>query len=246
MSQFRAFAEQLVAEHDEHLLDYGPEEQTDKVVATLEKLNSRAPLRPHRETVNAFGFGTAQTCFATGDGGPHEIYLRFLPLADAIGFTPDKAQKLAEMRRSWQVQDQRTRDEETGVLGWDLMNDWVDLGMSLLIDSPDAKPDSAGRRWTYASEWLVTLDRLPDLVLSSPWGKEFADNAQAMFSYAFKFSGLEAKAAEVSTLTRHVGDEGTEKWAKSGRTLADALAVDRHGISEDEARRRAFRGPAAP
>lgn len=246
MSHFRAFAEQVVNAHDEHLLDYGPDEQVHLVITALENLNTRAPLRPHCETVNAFGFGTAPTCFATGAGGPREIYLQFLPLAEAIGFTPEKAQKLAQTRRSWQVQDQRTRDEETGVLGWDLMNDWVDLGMSLIIDSPDANPDTTGRRWTYASEWLVTLDRLPDLVLSSPWGKEFADNAQAMFSYAFKSSGAETKAGDAPLIVQHVGDDGAEKWVKSGRTLADALAVDRHGVSEDEARRRAFRGPTAP
>jgi hypothetical protein len=119
----------------------------------------------------------------------------------------------------------------------------VSLDLNLVIDDPAEKPDAGGRCYAWVSDWLVSLDRLPELVMLSPWGKEFMDNATPMFAHAFKASGLAAKAHEVNSIVRKVADDGSESWVPSGRTLADALAEDRAGLTEDEARARAFRGP---
>lgn len=243
MSQFRAFAEQVVAENDDFLLDYSPGEQVDRAVAALEKLNARRPLRPLVREVNAFGFGTALTCFVTGDAEPDETYLRLTPMARAIGIEPAKTAKIAEDRIGWAIRDQRENDEKSGVLGWECLNDWIDLNLSLVLDDPDAKPDAGGHRWSYGSEWLMTLDRLMDLVGSSPWSREFMNNAMPMFSHAFSKSGLEAAAGECKTVVKQVDGEGSTFWTP-GPTVADAFAATREGISEDEARRRAYQGPS--
>ncbi|MGX6605597.1 hypothetical protein ACWKSP_26215 [Micromonosporaceae bacterium Da 78-11] len=244
MSRFRAFAEQVVADYDENLLDYGPEEQAARVVTALEKLDGRRALRPHIETIDAFGFGAAQTCFATGDGASSDAYLRLLPLASAIGISPHRADALAGQRHLWNVNDQRDKDEKSGVLGWDYMNDWVSLDLNLIVDNLRVEPDAGGRRAAFVSDWLVSLDRLPELMMLSPWGKEFMDNASPMFAHAFQASGLAAKAHEVQSVVKQVADDGEVSWVPSGRTLADALAEDRLGLTQDEARARAFRGPS--
>lgn len=244
MSQFQTFAERVVADYDENLLDYGPEEQVERVVAALTKFDARRPLRPYVETANAFGFGTTQTCFITGEGEASDIYMRLLPLASALGIRPGVADKLAEQRYLWNVRDQREEDEKTGILGWECLNDWVNLDLNLVIDDPEEKPDAGGRRYAWVSDWLVSVDRIPELVLLSPWGKEFMENATPMFAYAFKASGLAAKAHEVGSIVKQVDDDGAVAWVPSGRTLADALDEDRAGLSETEARDQAFRGPS--
>ncbi len=243
MSIFREFAAKVVAEQDDNLLDEGPEVQTENVVKALEKVHARRSLFSYVTEINAFGFGTTQTCFATADAGPRDTYLQLFPLANAIGIPIANAAKLAESKRLFAIEDQRRHDEESGHLGWDYLNDWISLDLWLILDDPSANPDAGGRKWTHGSDWLVSLDRLTELVMLSPWGKEFMDNAQPMFSYAFKASGLEAKAGGVGSIVRRVAEDGTESWVPSGRTLADALAEDREGLTEDEARARAFRGP---
>lgn len=242
------FAASVVADYAaDHLIDYGPEEQQQRAVAALRRFERHTPLRPHVETINAFGFATVQTVLVSSPSNPSEstdTYLRLLPLAEAIGISPGQAEKWAEGEHGFALRDQRAMDEEMGCLGWECLRSVVCLDLSLIFEDETAKPDANGKRWSSASEWLVSLDRLMALLLVSPWGAEFMKNSKALFSYAFKHSGMEAGADAVPTLEKREGPDGSPELVESGFTLADVLRRDRDGISEEEATRRAFLGPA--
>lgn len=244
MSWVDNFAAELVAEYDGNLLDYGPEDQRQRVSAALRRFDRHTPLRPYVETINAFGFATVQTCLAPDPKEPTGVYLRLLPLAEQIGIPPGQAHRWAENEHSYALQDQRAMDEERGQLGWECLRSVVCLDLALIVDDETAKPDASGRRWSYASEWLLRLDRLMALLLVSPWGHEFMANSKAMFSYAFQKSGLEARATDVHAIEKRENPDGTTGWSQSDLTLADAIARDRDGVTEQEAIGRAFSGPA--
>jgi hypothetical protein len=246
MSAFTGFAERVVSDFDDHLMDYGPDEQVARVVKALERFHAQFPLVPHVEPINAFGFAQVETCFASDPSDPRSVYLRLMPLATQLGIGPGKTQKWADQQYLWAIKDQRDDDEERGDgrLGWDCLRSYVDLNLCLSFDDPEESPDAGGNRWALASEWLISLDRLMALVMVSPWSREFMDNAMPMFSYAMKASGLEDGAHNVPTIEKRVGSDGSIEWVQTDRTLADAFAKDREGITEEEARRRAFLGPA--
>lgn len=250
MSLFQSFAERVVADFDDDLAEYGPDEQSARVVAALEKFHQHTPLIPHVERLDLWGFAAAETVFAAPDGRvpgtprTTDVYFRLVPVARQLGMTEHQADQWARDEYNYGLRDQREMDEERGALGWECLTAWLDLNLCLCFDDETAKPDAGGRRWNFGGEWLISLDRAMSLMLASPWSKEFMANTRSLMSFAMQKSGLEAQMGQAETYVARTGPDGATQWEQNGLTLADAFAKDREGISEEEARRRAFLGPA--
>lgn len=213
------------------LLDEGPEEQAAKVAERLAHFAKTTPLTPVIDAeVDLAGFGTAPLHFRhNGDG-----YLLLSEIADALGWPLHKAHRWVENMQSFNIRDQRQADEERGDgrLGYECMRDYVDLHVWAIADDPEAKPDAGGHRYSYVGEWLVARDRLPALMLASPWGQEFYNNTKDAFGHAMR---------------RTMGDalKGIPTYTADGQpTGGSALEMFASDLTEEEALRRARRGPA--
>ncbi|WP_067967462.1 hypothetical protein [Nocardiopsis trehalosi] len=228
------FANALVAKHDGLLCDDGPEEQAARVVAALERVSAVTPFAPMAEhlAVDLAGFGEVPIVYVTED----EDYLLLSDAADALGWPLHKAHAWARHMHDYAIRDQREADEARGDgrIGWDRLLDYVDLGLNLIEDDPGAKPDAGGRRWAHAGDWLISKDRVPHLLVNSPWGKEFVDNSLPAFGHAMRKVWGD-KLRSVPTL----GEDGTPT---GGNAYDDLFSTD--GLTEEEALRRARRGPA--
>lgn len=226
------FAERVVAKHDALLLNDGPEEQTARAVAALERIGAVTTFGPTRagQVVDLAGFGEAPIVYITKD----DDYLLLSDVAEALGWPLHRADAWARQEYGYAVRDQRDRDEERGDgrLGWECLLNYVDLGLDLIEDDPEAKPDRGGRRWAHAGDWLVSKDRLPLLLCSSPWGKEFLDNVGDHMGLVFqKVMGDRLKDSPT------VHADGTP----TGSSAWDMFSTD---LTEEEALRKARRGPA--
>ncbi|NEC92201.1 hypothetical protein [Streptomyces sp. SID12501] len=228
------FAEKVVAKHDALLLDYGPEEQTARAVAALERISAVKPLAPlpAGTVIDLAGFGEAPVVYVTED----EEYLLLSDIAEALGWPLHKADAWARLQHGYAVRDQRDHDEERGDgrLGWECLLDYIDLRLDLIEDDPEAKPDAGGRRWSHSGDWLISRDRLPALIMSSPWSKEFMDNSLPAFGHAMRKVWGD-KLKDIPTVTV----DGTPT---GGNAYDDMFRTD--GMTEEEALRRARRGPA--
>lgn len=228
---FRKFAQQVVARHDENLLDYGPDEQVQRVVNAMERLNRITPLTPIIGTdIDLAGFGKVPARFMSLT----DPYVLLSDVSEQLGWFHPRACEWAEKRAAWAVRDQREADEARGDgrLGWEYLRDTIDLGLSLCVDDPEAKPDAGGRRWSDSGDWLISTDRIGDLLSSSPWGKEFMDNSMDAFRHAAReIFGDKLKQSPV------IGPDGHP----TGGTAYDLFEPE---LSKDEALRKARRGPA--
>ncbi|MEU1497027.1 hypothetical protein [Streptomyces sp. NPDC005732] len=228
---FKKLAERVVARHDEHLLDYGPEEQAARVVEAMERLGRIAPLSPVIGTdIDLAGFGKVPALYASGE----DTYLLLSDISEQLGWFHPRAHEWAEKRRLHAVEDQRRVDEARGDgrLGWGCLRNHVDLGLCLTVDDPEAKPDGGGRRWSYSGDWLISTDSVPDLLASSPWGKEYMDNSVDLFRHAAReIFGDKLKQSPV------VGPDGQP-------TGGNAYDLFEPELSKEEALRKARRGPA--
>lgn len=234
-SPFLGFAERLVAKNDDRLFNYGPGEQTPMIVRAMERLHRISPLTPADDTViDLAGFGEAPLLYRTADDEPVE-YLLLSDVAEALGWFMPRAHAFAEKMASFDLEDQRRTDEERGDgrLGWDRMRDYIRLDIDLISDDPEAKPDANGKHWTDYTDWLVSRDRLPALLTASPWSKEFMDNTMPAFGFAVREAWGD-KLREILTYRT----DGTP----SGNAYDDLFPAD--GMTEEEALKRARRGPA--
>lgn len=228
----RAFAERVVARHDVLLLDYGPDEQTARVVTALERVSAITTLAPVTGTVvDLAGFGEAPVVYVTDT----DDYLLGSDISEALGWPLHKLHSWARLQHDFAIQDQRRRDEDRGDgrLGWDCLLDYVDLDLVLIEDDPEARPDAGGRHWSHSGDWLISRDRLPLLLLSSPWGKEFMDNTLPAFSHAMRDIWGDK--------LRGIPTYGADGQPTGGNAHDDLFSTG--GLTEDEAIRRARRGP---
>lgn len=236
-SPFQQFAERLVAKHDEHLLNYGPEEQTATVLQRMDRLHRIAPLSAVADTeIDLAGFGKAPLLYTADDGTEALEYLLLSDVAEALGWFMPRAHDFAEKMAGFDLEDQRREDEERGDgrLGWRRMRDYIRLDLELVIDDPEARPDAGGRRMSDYSDWLVSRDRLPALISASPWSKEFRDNTMPAFQSMMRdIWGDTLKAIPTYT------SDGTP----TGGSLYDAMQTA-DGTTEEELLARARRGPS--
>lgn len=226
------FATNLVAKHDALLCNDGPDEQANRVLESLHRISAVTALAPVTGIeVDLAGFGTAPVVY-TSEG--HD-YVLLSDVADALGWPLHKADTWARLQHSYAISDQRDRDEERGDgrLGWDLLLDYIDLHLDLVQDDPEARPDAGGRRWSRAGDWLISKDRLPLLLASSPWGQEFVNNALPAFGHAMREIWGD-KLKDIPTVTV----DGTPT---GGNAFDDLFSTD--GLTQEEALRRARRGP---
>ena len=234
-SPFQAFAEEVVAKHDAHLLNYGTDEQVPTVLQKMDRLHRIAPLTAVTGTsIDLAGFGTAPLLYHTAGAEPFE-YLLLSDISDGLGWFMPRAHDFVEKMAAFDLEDQRREDEERGDgrLGWRWMRNYIGLGLELVIDDPSSKPDAGGRRMSEFSDWLVSRERIPALLSASPWSKEFMDNTMPAFGYAMR----EAWGDRLKDIpTYRTG--GTP----SGNAFDDLFRTD--GLTEEEALKRARRGPA--
>ncbi|MGX1711380.1 hypothetical protein ACWIFI_18870 [Streptomyces albidoflavus] len=215
-SLFTPFAEMLVHRHYDHITDYTDEEQTNLIVAALERIHRVLPLKISSGLeLDLAGFGSARVWFRSAD----EDYVLLSDVADQLGWHRAHAAKWAEAENRNAVQDQRRRDEERGDgrIGWEYLTDYIDLELCLAMDDEAANPDSTGRRWSHSGDWLISQNRLPWLLTNSPWGKEFVDNTVDAWAHAMQ------------------------------KTFGDPAGLEglfHSNLTEEEAKRRAKRGPA--
>lgn len=177
-THFERFATALIDAHDNRpgtdLLDYGPEEQVARVVKRLVQFDAKVPLNPVTSTiVQLGGFGAARVRFTS----PADNYLLLSDVADAIGWPLQRAIDWAHGDYDQALREQRMLDEkrDDGLLGWECMRGVVDLHVSTVIDDPTAKPDAGGRCWSFGGEWLISHDRVPSLLMSTPMADAFLD-----------------------------------------------------------------------
>lgn len=231
MTGFNTFAATLVQRHDEYLLDYGPDEQAERIVKAMGRLNGFSPLTPVIGTsIDLAGFGKVPALYVSTT----DVYMLLSDISGQLGWFHPRAHEWAEKEYGHAVQDQRRADEERGDghLGWEYMRDYIDLGLSLCVDDPEAKPDAGGRRWSFSGDWLISKDRIPALLMSSPWGKEYMDNSLPAFRHAMReVWGDKLRQSPV------YGPDGQP----TGDSAFDLFEPE---LSKDEALRRARRGPA--
>lgn len=230
------FAAMVVARHDdrngERLMNSGPEEQIPYVTEQLAAFAKTTPLVPVIGTdIDLAGFGTVPAHFMYGE----TRFMLLSEIAEELGWPIQKAVKWADSQYDYALRDQRRADEERGDgrLGYEYMRDYVDLGVDGLIDDPEANPDGGGQRWSNTGDWLISSGRLPWLLSCSPWGKEFMDNTMPALGYAMR-SAWGDKLKAIPTYT-------ADGQATGGNAFTDLFCTD--GLTEDEARRRAVRGP---
>jgi hypothetical protein len=235
MTSFHEFAKTIVARHEEHLCDYGPDEQIARAVEALEKFAVHTPLRPADpgHMIDLAGFGSAPVHFY----GPQDKYLLISEVGAALGMPIWETTRWARQQHLYAVEDQREADEERGDgrLGYECMRDYLDLRLWAVAENPEAKPDAGGRRHSDYGDWLISHDRLMLLILDSPWSKEFQANMRdLMFHGAKRFLGGLFDEVPVIDMS-----DGSARTASPDDLFHSPL-------TEEEARLKARRGPNIP
>ncbi|MGO1054521.1 hypothetical protein [Crossiella sp. CA198] len=196
--------------------------------------------------LNLFGYGEVREVLT----GPDDTgYFWGHEAAEALGWDPAEFAKWAEDQWRWDIVAQREADEKTGTLGWDCiqhhpMNVTVWQGEGRSQDYPAAMRGEITKYW--CDIYLIHTSRIMPLMRESPWGKEWFQAVKPMLAWGFEKSGLAAMMGQTETVTISDNSAGESSAAPNGQTLADAIAETRGGLTEQEARDRAMRGPSIP
>jgi hypothetical protein len=237
--EFGHLALRIVQRNEDNLFNDGPDVQIKRATEQMERFHRTTPLAPvHDTAVDLAGFGTAPVHFAAGD----EQYLLLSEVAEALGVPVWQACRWAREEWLWAVEEQRDTDEKRGDgrLGWELLRDYCDLRLDFITDDPEAKPDADGRRWSSYGDWLISTDRIPSFILSSPWRAEFLRNTRGLFAHAAVKSGLADLLDGVQTYRQPPWDGPAEP---TGETLGDRFRRRAEVIDEADAIEQARRGP---
>lgn len=217
------FAAKLVAKHDDRLINDGPAEQTARVIAALERIAKAVALIPSdgHTAVDLAGFGDVDIVYAT----PADNYVLLSDIAEQLGWPLHQAHEWARLQHQHAVEDQRDHDEERGDgrLGWECMTDYIDLRLDLFEPDPEHPDRDANglRRIKSAGDWLIAHDRLPYLLMCSPWGREFFENAKDHMGLSFQRAfGTSFDGLFSSDLT----EEEALRKARRGPALDDDTA----------------------
>ncbi|MFI6732091.1 hypothetical protein ACIBI9_04090 [Nonomuraea sp. NPDC050451] len=238
-AMFRDFAAGVVARNVGHLLDYSEQEQIDHAVAALERFERHAHIKPAPSglMIDLAGFGSAPVHFI---GGKSQ-YLLISEVAEALGTPVWEACEWADREHLWALYDQRQKDEESGILGWECLGGYCDLRLSFVADNPEAKPDGGGRRTSTYGDWLISQDRLLAIIADSPWGKVFMSNARDLMRLGMRKVMGDGPMGQAPVYRPDgnpaIHDDGTPM------TAADIWHTP---LTEEEARLKARRGPNIP
>lgn len=217
------------------------EEFVERVAATVRRLQSLHPgLTVGDRLIDLFGHGHVSEVLTNGDTSfvfGHEAQ-------DVLGWDPGEFDRWARHEYLCDLEAQRERDLESGELGWDCIGHWP-IGVSVWCgegrsddhcDEHGAMTGPILRNW--CDIYLISTDGLLNLMMSSPWGKEFIESARPLLAHGFTSSGLTDLLGEVPTYD--------STGNPTGRTLADEMAKGTEGLTVEEAVRRALRGPSVP
>lgn len=230
---FEQLAATVVSRNTDNLINDGPDEQIERAVNYLTKFATTTPLAPISNTmIDLAGFGEAPVHFAQYGVEP-EQYLLLSEVAEALGVPPWKACDWARQEQLWAIESQRDVDERRGDgrLGYDCLRDYVDLGLDFIADNPEANPDADGRRWSSYGDWLIAHRRLPLFLLLSPWGEEFMNNIHDHMSIGMR---------------KVFGDQLADLTAYDAEGNPTSTRLFHTDLTEEEALRKATRGPVGP
>ncbi|MET7989840.1 hypothetical protein ABZU76_02915 [Amycolatopsis sp. NPDC005232] len=203
------------------------------------------------QELNLFGFGKITQVLTRYDAATNALdrdgLIWSCDLADALGWNPADLAELCRREYLWETSEQWEIDRKNGAHDPKWTPKFTPMGVSVW-HGPGSSDEHYGpdgmMRGPILKNWqdlyLIDTDRILMLMTHSPWAREFMTNAKPLLSHAFEQSGLADLFADVQTL-RHSDGEMVE----TGESLADAFAEDRAGITEEEAARRAMRGPIA-
>lgn len=266
-NNFRTYAREIAEDQLRRWTDKGicndtDEEFVDRVTDYLFGLIKREDvvyLPPDSQRkLNLFGYGKAREVLTEVDGldtgvpefGAHG-YLWGHEVAEALGWDAAKFQEFAHLQWTYDLMSQRDADLESGVVGWQCMRFHP---MHVSVWQGDGRADDHYTGGVMRGEinkywcdlWLIHTDRLMLMMFCSPWSTEWFEATKPMLSYAMQRSGLEDQIGGVKSYTTRENALGETETVETGRTLADAFAEDREGITEQEAIERAMRGPVLP
>lgn len=211
---FERIMTQILNVNDEFLTNYGPEEQLANALKRYDAFVAKTPLEPCLKRQHLFGFGEVAVRWESEE----DSYFLLSEAAASLGWFLPKACAWADKEYDFAVSEQREMDEEKGegLLGYELMRDYINLRIDYTLDDPEANPDAGGRRWSMASEWLISTDRILAMMSSCNWGKEFMDNSMDAMAHAFtKTLGANMDPAAKALFASDLTEE--EAFAKAVR-----------------------------
>lgn len=259
---------EVAAEADRQLRFWSPrgisdltdEEFTARLTGQIDAVRVRArredrvalvPVSSGEPAIDLFGYGRAPVVLEAYDAdGGHRPDLSWAwghEMALALGWDLAEFEKWARQQEASDLRQQRDADEEDGAIGWQCLSH-LPMGVNVWggedssADHYDENGTMSGPILRYWVDlWLVRCDRIMSLMMSGPWGKEFFKAARPFMAHGFIQSGLAETLGGVKSVV--AGEDGS---LTEGPSLAEAIAEDTDGLTEQEARDRAFRGPVAP
>lgn len=168
IKHFKRFANEVVSTHYNApgtlFMEATSDEQTDLIVEALNRLDGFSPLTlvDETETTLVDGLKPLPVRYASTT----DVYVLLSDVVRQLRWFQPRAHAWAEIEYGRALADQRRRDEERGdgCLGWDLIRGYIDLGLYLSVDDPDAHPDADGQHWSESGDWLISTDKLPWLL----------------------------------------------------------------------------------
>lgn len=251
-------AQQVARWSAKGISDNTPEEFVAKIDAEVEKIRRRnalaIPSAGSGTLIDLFGYGKVREVLsppsrAAAEDGVHGFFWGH-DAAEALGWDTAEFIKWCQRERAWELDDQRREDEESGVVGWGCLNIFP-LGVEVWQGEGDSRDHHVNgmmsgpimRYW--GDLWLVSTSKILPMMSSSPWSREWMDSVIPMMAFGLQASGLEEQIGGLGSYSARTNSLGETTFEPTGRTLADHFAADREGYTEEEAIRRAFRGPVA-
>lgn len=212
----------LVRFQDKGISDASDEEFARRVAAGIDRLISA---RPNLDIPNdddavydIYGYGQVVETLSDGDRGFFWLH----DFAEQMGIEASAAQKIARNEYLHDLETQRDADLEHDTVGWDCLR-WWPMRVSAWTGRGNADEHYVDGvmhgpiNENYTDLWLVDSTLITYLAFLSPHGEAIQKAAEPMVAHGLRKSGL--------------GE------------LADALGGKDFGVTEEEARRKAMRGP---
>lgn len=211
----------LVRFQDKGISDASDQEFAQRVAAGVDRLISARPdldIPSDDAVYNVYGYGQVVETLSDGDRGFFWLH----DFAEQLGIEASAAQKIARNEYLHDLETQREADLEHDTIGWDCLR-WWPMHVSAWTGPGNADEHyvnghmSGAVAANYTDLWLVDSTLITYLAMLSPHGEAIQKAAEPMFAHGLRKSGL--------------------------GMLADVLGGKDFGVTEEEARRKAMRGP---